>query len=698
MRIICNFVALYAIIPFQKKLFISIKNTMKQLNSKSIAMLALLVMVLCGCKERIEEEARYTFVGHTIASFLESNEEIYSSFIEILRKGECLSLMKAYGEYTCFAPTNDAIERYLYEQDSIYWTTLAAGDPIWTGITSPELSELSDSMCKVISQTHILADQYLTTDMEGDIIPTMNMNDRYLSLGYDVDENNMAVLLINGTAQIIAKDEEVENGVVHTLASVLNPSTNMVPTQVKEHEYFRIFSEALELTGYDEMMQLYKDETYTDGDKQHLDIKLEGYCPYPADRYYGFTAFVESDQVFNKYGVFTLEDLIDKSAEWYPNADPSAPYTSKDNPLNQFVGYHLINKKVPYSRLTCYKIALNNFDSEKNLVNYSDRNEFYETMNNRLMKVTVPRSNPKYQSTYLINYTRDGANLPEMAEHVNVKVYDPAEFRTLDTLYTDFAPEALNGSINVIDKVLIYNEDEMAGNILNCIIRFDASTLCPELTNNDIRWRSRDKAGKNAGEIYIPNNYCTNMEVYSEETMHFYLCPYTNWHNYQGDEMMTLGALDFAYKLPPVPAGTYEIRMGYQSETVRHIIQFYVDGEVTGIPVDLRIAASHPSIGWVKDSETDDNGVANDKEMKNRGYMKAPTTYKYNGSVIVREEASTIRKVITTKYLSEGEHWIRFKSVFEGDDGKAQFMHDYFEIVPMTFIRNESLSLEDKRK
>jgi hypothetical protein len=472
----------------------------------------------------------------------------------------------------------------------------------------------------------------------------------------------------------------------------------MVPTQVKEHEYFRIFSEALELTGYDEMMQLYKDDTYTDGDKQHLDIKLQGYCPYPADRYYGFTAFVESDQVFNKYGVFTLEDLIDKSAEWYPNADPTAPYTSKENPLNQFVGYHLLNKKVPYSRLTCYKIALNNFDSEKNLVNYSDRNEFYETMNNKLMKVSVPRSNPKYQSTCLINYAREGANLPEMEEHVNIMVYDPANFRALDTMYTDFAPEALNGSINVIDKVLIYNEDEMAGNVLNCIIRFDASTLCPELTNNDIRWRSRDKAGKNAGEIYIPNNYCTNMEVYSEETMHFYLCPYTGWHNYQGDEMMTLGALDFAYKLPPVPAGTYEIRMGYQAESVRHIIQFYVDGEVAGIPVDLRISASNPAIGWIRDSETDDNGVANDKEMKNRGYLKAPTTYKYNGSVIVREEAPTIRKVITTKYLSEGEHWIRFKSVFEGDDGKAQFMHDYFEIVPMTFLRNESLSLDEKRK
>lgn len=671
---------------------------MRTLKVKFMAAIMGVVMAFSSCQEYIDEGARYTFTGHTIASFLESHEDIYSSFIEILTRGECFSLMRAYGEYTCFAPTNDAITQYLREQDSIYWTSYETGDPIWTGITSPELSELSDSMCKVISQTHILADLYLTTDMEGDIIPTMNMNDRYLSLGYEVDVNNHNVLLVNGTAKIIAKDEEVENGVVHTIAGVLNPSTNMVPTQIKEHEYFRIFSEALELTGYDDMMQLYKDETYTDGDKQHLDIKLQGYCPYPSDRYYGFTAFVESDQVFNKYGVFTLEDLITKSAEWYPKADPNAPYTSKENPLNQFVGYHLINKKVPYSRLVCYNIALNNFDSEKNLVNFSDRNEFYETMNNRLMKVSVPRSNPKYQTTRLINYSREGANQPEMEDHINVMVYNPVDFRALDTIYAGFVSEALNGSINVIDKVLIYNEDEMAGNILNCIIRFDASTLCPELTNNDIRWRSRDKAGSNAGEIYIPNGYCSNMEVYSEETMHFYLCPYTNWHNYQGDEMMTLGALDFAYKLPPVPAGTYEIRMGYQSETVRHIIQFYVDGEVAGIPVDLRIPANNPSIGWVKDSDTDDNGVANDKEMKNRGYLKAPTTYKYNGSVIVRDEASTIRKVITTKYLSEGEHWIRFKSVFEGDDGKAQFMHDYFEIVPMTFIRNESLSLDEKRK
>ena len=134
------------------------------------AVVVVMSMTLSSCKEYIDEGARYTFLGHTVASFLEEHEDIYSSYIEILTRGECLSLLKAYGEYTCFAPTNEAVDKYLKEQNDIYWSSLEAGDPIWTGVTSPELSELSDSMCKVISQTHILADIYLTTDMDGDII------------------------------------------------------------------------------------------------------------------------------------------------------------------------------------------------------------------------------------------------------------------------------------------------------------------------------------------------------------------------------------------------------------------------------------------------------------------------------------------------------------------------------------------------
>ncbi len=674
---------------------------MKQVKTKSIALATIAIMALCGCREHIDEGARYTFTGHTIASFLEENEEIYSSFIDILDRGGRLNLMKAYGQYTCFAPTNDAIARYLYEQDSIYRASLVDDNPndiVWTGVTSPELSELSDSMCKVISQTHLIPHVYLTTDMEGDIIPTMNMNDRYLSLSYDVDDKNLNVLLVNGTGEIIAKDEEVENGVVHTIASVLNPSTNTIPAQIKEHDYFHIISEAIEQTGYIDKLQLYKDESYTEGDLKAPGIYTSSpLCPYPENRYFGFTAFLEPDQVFHDNNIWNFDDLVERCKEWYPDADPNAPLTSVDNPVNQFVGYHLLDRKLAYSRLVCYKINPHaNFDSEKDLVNFTDRNEYYETMNGRLMKLTMPRSNPSYQTTILINYSKDTDAAVD--HYMNTIVNDPNDFRAKDTLYADFAAEALNGTIHTIDKILLYNEDVMAGRVLNSIIRIDFSAFCSELTNNDIRWHYFTHSSD--GEVYIPHTYCKNMKVLTEETRHYYLSPhhYSGWANYQGDEMMTLGSFDFAYKLPPVPAGTYEIRMGYSANSKRHIIQFYVDNEVAGIPVDLRIMGNSPTINWIKDSATEDNGVANDKEMKNRGYLKGPITFYGLEKELARDYNGDLRKVITTKYLSAGEHWLRFKNVNENDNGEAQFMHDYIEIVPISFLRNENLTLNEKRQ
>ena len=133
---------------------------------KHIALAVAIVCTMGGCREYIDEGSRYTFTGHTIASFLEEHEDVYSNFIEILNRGGRLTLMKAYGQYTCFAPTNDAITRFLFEQDSIYRASLVDDNPndiVWTGVTSPELSELSDSMCKVISQTHLLNAVYLTS-------------------------------------------------------------------------------------------------------------------------------------------------------------------------------------------------------------------------------------------------------------------------------------------------------------------------------------------------------------------------------------------------------------------------------------------------------------------------------------------------------------------------------------------------------
>ena len=667
-----------------------------------IAALSLFAAItITGCKEEIEESTRYTYTGHTVASFLEAHEDVYSDFVYILKRGGRLNLMKAYGQYTCFAPTNDAVQKFLVEQDSIWQATKDSNNPQWTGVTSPVLTELSDSMCKVLSQTHLVPEVYMSTKMEGDIIPTMNLNDRYLSLSYDVDENGHSIMYINGGSEIIAKDEEVENGVVHTINAVLNPSTNTLPTQIEEHDYFRIMSEAIEQTGYADKLQGYKDESYTDGDKFAPNIENNTQVPYPANRYFGFSAFLEPDSVFNAAGIYNFEDLKRACAEWYPapKYDPSAPLTSLDNPVNQFVGYHLMDRKVPHSRLVMYKITLSDgYSSEKDFYDHSDRKEYYETMSGKLLNVTMPRSltndNERRNTIYLNFYNEDNSPVEDI---INVKVYSTDGFKALDTLYANFSPDALNGTIHPIDKILIYDEDVMKGRVLNTMVRVDFAALLPELTNNNIRWNHFSHTGQ--GEIFIPHTYCKNLKVNTTETRHYILDPHVGWGNYQGDEMMSQDAYDIAYKLPPMPAGTYEIRMGYTAYSLRGIAQFYLDDEVAGIPVDLRLSTDNPKIGFVADAQTDDNGIQNDKEMKNRGYLKGPNTmHDYGESGNARDHNQIIRVVVATKYLSEGEHWLRFKNAYDNNTATTQFMHDYVEIVPVSYVRDESIPIEEKRK
>lgn len=674
------------------------------------ALLLILSFSISSCVEEIDTSNRYTFRGNTVASFLEEHNDMFSSFIYILQKGGKFTLMKAYGTYTCFAPTNDAIERFLIEQDSIYKESLKPGSKkvIWTGVTSPRLEDLSDSMCTVISQTHMIPKTYLTTEMEGDVIPTMNLNDRYLTMSYSVDSLQYSHLFING-AEVIDADEEVENGVVHAIGAVMNPSSNTVPTQIENMKFLSIFYEALEKTGLDEKLQNYKDFSYTEYDKTTLTIYNNPGCPYPPSRYYGFTAFVETDEVFHAANIYNIDDLYAHCKQWYPEAT-ATEFTDENNALHKFMAYHLLDRKLLYSRMVCYEISCGNyFKSESNLLKRGDRYEFFETMQGTLLKVTRPLSNSSYSNKVLINYSKEVNSLAStdveaatMEGKANIIVLDPTDVSADKEKYPNYNQEALNGSIHLLDKILVYDENLMVGHVLNEIIRIDFSAIVPEFTNNNIRWCDGQgitfAPGSGDYEFYIPHGYSDRLKFNAAESRLYYLSPHTGWANYQGDEMMCLGAFDFAYRIPHVPAGTYELRMGYSANTNRGIIQFYVDDEVTGIPTDLRKLLNVPDVGWIADNATDDNGVANDKEMKNRGWLKGPTTFYYGGSTIARNYNGDCRRVITTKYLGEGDHWIRFKNVNENDDGLDQFMHDYLEIVPVGWMRREDISLEDKRK
>ena len=692
------------------------------------------MMALGNCTEHIEEGARFTFKGNTIATYLQDtiHEGRFSHFVEILTRGECIGLMKAYGTYTCFAPTNEAIERFLIEQDSIYWASVKAHEEnsankiVNTGITSPKIEDLTAEKCAEISRNHIIGTLIRGVDLTGNSIPNANMNERTLMLGTDSLTGRYSV---DKTAPIL-DEEEVENGIVHIVDGVINPSTQTIAVFLDQYEYFSIFSEALRATGYDVLLTETEDQSYVDGERIELDFK-DRKAPCPVKRRYGFTLFIEPNKVFERYGIKNFSDLVEKSKIWYPNGtkvwipnkdSKEHPWTQfsmdhsildtlsyKDprHPLNQFVGYHILNTRASYERMVCYNISVKGvngcsleFESNKDFPGGAERTEYYVTMNNRILKATVPLGEKLDENRYL-NYAAEDKGQ-------NILVYAPNEFVMMDNAYADYKQEAMNGTLNVIDEVLLYDETIMKEHVLNCIMRIDIGSLCPELANNDLRWQYRENTANADNCVFIPHNYMDRIQVFSENTKLFYLGPYWQWGNFQGDEMIAVGLFDLAYLLPPVPENTYEIRLGYTQNELRGIAQIYLDNEVTGIPVDLTIPSTDGRIGWKPDNDPNDKNslqgnedliATNDKEMKNRGYLKGPSTFNGTGANDkARDNSQALRVVVATKYLTAGSHWLRFKNMDVKNPDKAQFMHDYIEIVPTSYLRREDISLAEKRK
>ena len=59
----------------------------------------------------------YSSVRLTAAGFIEADEAQFSDFKTILERSNYLSMLKTYGHYTVFAPTNEAIRQFLQEND-----------------------------------------------------------------------------------------------------------------------------------------------------------------------------------------------------------------------------------------------------------------------------------------------------------------------------------------------------------------------------------------------------------------------------------------------------------------------------------------------------------------------------------------------------------------------------------------------------
>ena len=667
------------------------------------------ILIFNSCKEDIDESNLYTFTGETIEDYLENRSEQYSNFNYILKRIGYDKILAAYGTYTCFAPDNEAVMSYV---DSLY-NDMTNKDLPHNGMTGPGLEGLTDSLCQDIALFHLLGTEVMSVYM-GNGMTVKTMLGREITTSFDSISKSVA---INRDAKILKDgiDKDLENGVLHEISHVITRSNQLIAGEMEAHsDIYSVFSNALKATGLADTL------TETSHSFGVIEKSYGFYVPEKCE--VGYTIFAETDDVLKEKGIVDVETMAayadsvyGNCQEWYDyvrnnniTISRGTDYKNPWNVLSMFLRYHVLKYKIPYDKLTNH----HNEVSKVTLV------EYYETMlPYTLVKVT------KNGSKLMLNRWEANTSLTNQVAELGTKDMHTVLFEGVELAGQKSQIAPTNGYIHPIKSMLVYNKDVPRG-ALNERMRFDDTVLFGEMMSNSFR-RITDAEVKalNGGKegsfpaaqlsgnyICIPPDFFQNLKVYNgASTLVLYLPGQSSgWSNYQGDELMGEGNYDFAMRLPPVPDGTYELRMGYTAEAKRGMVQIYMGTssdlssmKAVDIPLDMRIisannANGNPDVytGWCNWTLLDDKGVESDANMRNLGYMRGPLYYTVgvNSGNYARNNPKDLRRIIYKGKLDQGEHWLRFKSVL--DDNSAQFHLDYIELCPEN-VYNSTTYVED---
>ncbi|MCR5312122.1 MAG: fasciclin domain-containing protein [Bacteroidaceae bacterium] len=673
-----------------------------------VALLTALQLGFVSCSDDPGADSYYTSTSEYASDYLKNREE-YSMYLEILARAtgtdstknlRLVDLLGTYGSYTVFAPTNDAVKVLLASKGK---STVA---------------ELTKEDCDTIALNSIIEQAYFTSDVSDGTYPKSNMLDQYLTITCDSDVTSGSVELvmyINSDAKIIHADDSVSNGVVHTVNKVVLSNTDFLSDFLGRDDNIKLYYEALKVTHLSDSLTKYIDENYSVGDDS-IDWTNDALVfstateydnvAYMEHRYFKYTAFVCPDSVLEqKYGITSLEDLDKKAHElydpMYPNDANITDYTNRRNALNRFISYHFLDRYGSYYTLTCVDGANSTLAKNWNRLKW-DIADWYETMMpNSILKCSFPSGT---QNGLYINRRGVMSRADERGVFIpGAKVTPASEMGVTQT--------CVNGIYHYISDIISYNETTQK-EVLNERMRIDASTLSPDFMTSEARGhytKSSYENGKYGTWDATANrnnkNTCLGFKPGAaknftfDSNTHLHVRPRVlSFWSYQGDEVTILGVFNFTVKLPPVPKGTYELRLfTCVNFSNRGIIQVYIDDEPQGIPFDMRPDGT-TLFGWQSDTSLGDEDAiaAFDKSIHNLGWMKGPKSY-YSASsesggtrgTCFRDASNTIRKVLGT-FVSDGEteHYVRFQQKLESTTNAMNF--DFIEIVPSSVYDDDN--------
>ncbi len=646
-----------------------------------------LTAVISSCtNDDIPSDSYYTFTGETLGQYLTNHAEDYSDFVQLLNRSyvddegtgsTVMEMLNAYGYYTCFAPDNETMAKYLAKE----------------GLSSIE--QVTDSAARVISLMSIISSGATVYESQNfaDRLADQNL---YRKTIY-IENYNGTGYRINDMANITEIDVEVHNGVVHRVDSVLEPSDLTLLGFFEDHPEYSLFHEAVELTGVYERVNSEQEDLNYQPPSSMQDNNGAEMQNFPKRRFYGFTCFIEPNSVYEAAGITDIEGLKAYARAWFAEAyESDAPdlfalgdnenYLDSNNYLNRFVAYHFVNKR----------IAQADFDetSWSFQSGYNKYLDYAETLApGQILCMAAGKnsfSDDSFDGRLHLNPSADQVPVEGVADYRTWT--RPAENGVLLAQKTQM--ESSIGLFHELEGILTYPRHDF----MRTRIRLDVAALFPEMMSNAIRY-----VIKEGGGYAIPNGYFSNYWVNSTGTLLLYLASdapvATQWNDYQGDEFIAKGNFDFTVRLPPVPAGTYEVRLGYTRNSSRGCGQMYLGTSrdnltAAGIPLDLTVKTT--SKGWVEDTNTDAD-YESDKLLRANGFMKGPNSSNAGGglntTVNLRQiggdgyDEDAMRCILgTIRLTTDGSIYVRFRNATTSTT--PQFMMDYIEICPSAIYDN----------
>lgn len=255
----------------------------------------LLLAGLWGCIE--ENIVQNTTSDVNITGYFDKYPDQFSKIREILDISGTDTYLNAYGAYTMFAPTNDAIDAYLQNHGK------------------SSVNDLTADECKNIVRFHLLSDTIRSKAFTDGKLPALTMYGQYLITGAkNVDGETKIV--INRQAYLLKSDIKVGNGLIHVIDNVLEPAQYSIAQLVENDSRYTIFTQALKETGFYDSLNISPADN-----------------PNPKTKF--LTLLAETDSVINAAGFSNYAALKAK----YCNTGNPKNYLDT---LHKFVAYHII--------------------------------------------------------------------------------------------------------------------------------------------------------------------------------------------------------------------------------------------------------------------------------------------------------------------------------------------------------------------